>query len=194
MAILTGALSFTGSLQGLSAYKMRGTNKIILRRKGGATKERIQKHPSFEIVRRNNEEWKACIKAVAGIRQIMHPVRHLADYNFSATLNGLCKRIQAADKMNAFGFRSVLLSQAGYALQGFQLNKQNNFDNLLQHPLSCTLNRDTATATILLPQLMPNINFFTPNNYRFTGLYLYWALQWIWCIMPPKQLPTGTYA
>ena len=42
MAILTGGLPIIGSLQGLSTYKMRGSDKIVVRSKGGATKNRFR--------------------------------------------------------------------------------------------------------------------------------------------------------
>lgn len=41
MAILNGGLPITGSLQGLSAYKVRASGKIIIRSKGGATKKKF---------------------------------------------------------------------------------------------------------------------------------------------------------
>ena len=42
MAILKGPIKYTGNLDDLSAYTMRGTDKIILRRKGGASALQIK--------------------------------------------------------------------------------------------------------------------------------------------------------
>ena len=42
MGTLHGNLSFTGSISNISAYTMRGHDKVILRTKGGASKKQIQ--------------------------------------------------------------------------------------------------------------------------------------------------------
>ena len=54
MANLTGNFSFTGSISNLSAYKRRDLDKVILRTKGGARKEKIKKDPAFALTRKHN--------------------------------------------------------------------------------------------------------------------------------------------
>ena len=57
MARLTGNFDFTGKLGNISAYKINGTGKTVLRTKGGASKHKIKHHPAFINTRRNNAEF-----------------------------------------------------------------------------------------------------------------------------------------
>lgn len=68
MAQITQGLAFTGSISNLSAYKMRGSDKIILRTKGGPSKNMIKKSPRFEITRRLNVEFGGRATATKWIR------------------------------------------------------------------------------------------------------------------------------
>jgi hypothetical protein len=170
MAILEGGLAFTGSMKNISAYRMKGVSKLVLRSKGGASRQKIQQDAAFALTRLNNEEWSACTKAGKNIRLAMYAVKHLANYNISGPLNALCKIIQADDGVNEKGKRQVQLSKSSYKLEGFGLNTINTFDAVLRHPIVCNLNRDTATAGILLPDILPGINFHNPQKqplYRF---------------------------
>jgi hypothetical protein len=170
MATLAGSISYTGSIGELSAYRMRGSEKIILRTKSGPGRKQIKLNPNYEMTRLNNEEWKGCIMAGKNIRAAMYAVKHLADYNFSGKLNSLCKNIQLDDTMNKKGTRSVLLSQTRYKLEGFSLNLKNTTESIMRHPLDCTIDRDAGKATIDIPIMVPGINFYNPfiqPLYRF---------------------------
>ncbi len=68
MAIQEGYSGFTGSMGVISAYRMRGYDKIIMRGKGGASKRKIKTSPDFETTRNLNSEWKAVTRASAEIR------------------------------------------------------------------------------------------------------------------------------
>ena len=57
MAKLDGTIQFTGSLQNLSFYKMRGSDKIIVRKKGGPSRKQVKHSPNFENTRHNNSEF-----------------------------------------------------------------------------------------------------------------------------------------
>ena len=57
MAKLISGLSFTGTLSNMSAYKMRGHDGIILRTKGGPSKQNIKDWPSFLVTGCNNMEF-----------------------------------------------------------------------------------------------------------------------------------------
>jgi len=167
MAILSGGITFTGALGNLSAYKVKGSDKIIIRSKGGASKEQILHSPRFQRTRENNAEFGGCGYAGKAIRQVLFPLKHLADYNFTPTLNKLAKSIQLLDDVNDRGKRSILLSRYHYLLEGFQLNQKNPFDSMLRHPVRCEVERETGSATIALPQLLPGLNLMMPWQYPF---------------------------
>ena len=109
MAKLEGDIQFTGSLNNLSAYKMRGSDKIILRKKGGPTKKQIKHSKNFENTRRNNMEFGGRAMAAAAIKHCLHPFGFLADHNITATLNALLGAIQKMDTTSGWGKRHVLL-------------------------------------------------------------------------------------
>ena len=83
MAQLASAFNFIGRLGNVTAYKLKGSNKTILRTVGGPGKERIEKDPGFEKTRQNNSEFGGCGKSIKFLRKATFPMQQLADYNFS---------------------------------------------------------------------------------------------------------------
>jgi hypothetical protein len=167
MATLKGMPAYTGSMGGLSAYRMRGVDRIVLREKGGPTKNQIKKDRSFDITRRRNEEWKGSAMGVARINLALHGVRHLFDYNYTSDLMTVCRSIQDDDGMNELGRRSVLFSQSHFKLEGFGLNRYNPFDIVLKHPLQYEMDAITGTALVDLPDIIPGIHLINPMKQPF---------------------------
>ena len=162
MAILISDILFTGPLGNVSFYKMRGIDKIIARRKGGASKEKIKKAKEFEKTRRLNAEFGG---RSAGSKCIMHsmfPLKALADYNFAGTLNALIKPVQEMDTESEHGKRNIYFTKQPKLLEGFSLNKRNPFNTIVRCPVSCKLDKKNMSASIDIPALVPGINFFVP--------------------------------
>ncbi len=80
MAFLKDGIQFTGSINKLSAYSMRGSDKIILRTEGGADRKQIQNSPAFAATRNLNNEWRAVTEAAMNIRNGLAALKPLADY------------------------------------------------------------------------------------------------------------------
>ena len=156
MAILTGGLPITGSLQGLTAYKMRGSDKTVVRSKGGATKKQIQKLASFEPTRNLNTEWKGVTAAAGSLRRGLNALKSLADFNISGPLNALVKKIQVLDSINPKGQRSILLSQYPDYISSFNYNRQTIFDSIIRQPLTVNLDKTTGIADVEVPALQQN--------------------------------------
>jgi hypothetical protein len=170
MAKAAGNVLFTGTIGDLSAYRMKGVDRIILRSKAVISRSRLKNHPNYDLTRRNNEEWKACIAAGKNIRLALYAVKHLADYNFSGNLHARCKSIQLDDILHTKGARSVLLTEGKHKLEGFGLNRDNTFESILLHPLDYHIDRQRATAGISVPEIVPGINLHNPLKqplYRF---------------------------
>lgn len=166
MPKLTGAIQFTGKLGNLSAYTMQGHEGIILRGKGGASKEMIKNHPNFALTRLNNAEFGASSKAGKAVREAIFMVKHLANYNFSGDINAIAKTILKQDSVNKWGERAILFSQYHELLEGFSLNRQLFFNTVVRHQIICKLNRDAGSVSLELPNLLPGINFYTPPGQR----------------------------
>ncbi|KAA2243402.1 hypothetical protein F0L74_12945 [Chitinophaga agrisoli] len=162
MAILKEGIDFTGSIGNMTAYKMKGSDKIILRKKGGASKEKIHNHPRFELTRLNMSEFGGCAKAVKSIRKTLWYVKSLADHNFTPSLTELCLYIQKQDTQSKRGKRNVYVSRHRPLLEGFRLNEQTKFGDVVAGTLACTIDREKASATIQLPALLPGLNLQLP--------------------------------
>src|SRR5205085_685492 len=123
MAQMDSGFNFTGPLGNVSAYRMKGVDKVILRSKGGPTKERIKSDPRFRVTRLNNSEFGGRSKASKLIRRMFWPLQSVADFNLAGPLTALAKAIQAMDSISELGKRSILFSKNGQPLEGFNLNK-----------------------------------------------------------------------
>jgi hypothetical protein len=156
-------LQFTGSLGDLSFYRMRGSDKIVVRRKGGASKETIKKSPNFALPRLYMSEFGGCSSMGKEVRFMMHPLRALADYNFSGFINKSLKLIQTQDLTSKLGQRAIELSKHPTLLEGFQLNKYTTFDSMVRSTLTWSIDTEKRSAKVDIPEFVRDINFF-PNN------------------------------
>lgn len=172
MAFLHGKGGFTGSLGNLSAYQPKGSDKIILRTKGGATKKQIKTHPHFARVRSNNEEFGSCSKMAARLRSELHPFVNMVDYNLQAAFSALNKTIQLQDTENPPGQRSILYSQHRYLLANFPLNKRFGLDTVLRYPLQPVFDRERGAARLEFPGLQPGIHLHFPWQLPYYRLFV----------------------
>jgi hypothetical protein len=165
MAILKNHLEFSGGLGNLSAYKLPGMNKTIIRTKGGADKKKILKSPSFKLTRDNYTEFSACAKMGGSIRRSMMALAPLADYNYTPMLNALAKAIQLLDTENPRGERKVFLSRHKHLLTGFSLNRNTAFESVVRNPLQFNIDPDQKEALVQFPELMPGVNLMLSKQY-----------------------------
>ena len=165
MAEMLPGFSFTGTIANISAYKMKGSDKIILRSKGGPSKKKIKTHPSFAVTRKNNSEFGGRSSAARWIKDVLWPIKPLADYNIIGPLNAMIKPIQVMDTVSELGKRNIFFTKNPKLLENFSLNKNNPFDSIIRNPLSCSLSKKTGSARIEIPALLPGINFFVPGKY-----------------------------
>ena len=153
MAILFSDIQFLGSVGNLSAYRMKGSDKIILRKKGGGSRKKIKTSPSCERIRKINMEFGGRSAVTKLIRRALGPVRLLADFNFTGHLHKILQPIQADDRINKTGERSVPLTRNPKLLEGFSLNRNRTFESVIRTPVSYSLDKDTRSATLTIPAL-----------------------------------------
>jgi len=157
----------------LSIYSMKGSDKIILRRKGGASRERVKTDPNFINTRRINAEFGGRATCSKWVRRMLRLVHFTADYNITGPLNALLKPIQALDTVSDYGERSVALSANPHLLEGFNLNKRTPFDTIVHNPVRYTLSKENVQAGVTIPAMLPGHNFVAPENlttYQFIAL------------------------
>jgi hypothetical protein len=157
--------SYTGTVGKLSVYNVRGSDTPIVRRKGGPTKRQIKTKPSFAITRLNNMEFGGRAKIAGQVLSALRPLKYMGDYNIAGPLNSLFIPIQELDTEHGKGERNIVLSKNPGLLQGFNLNRRTPFDTIVANQLAYTLSKETLTASIHFPALIPDVNFFVPENY-----------------------------
>jgi len=162
MAIIKGPFEITGSIKGVSFYKQAGSDKVIMRTKGGPTKEKIAKSPKFEKLRLNQQEWGGCVKMTAALRRAVFATSALSDFNVSAAFNGLNKEVQKCDKERPLGNRAIELTLRKYVLDGYSFNRKNSFNSLLRVYISHTICREELRATFQIPYIHGETHL---NNY-----------------------------
>lgn len=163
-------LGIVGSIDDLSIYKMRGVDKPVVRRKGGPSKEKIETDPELRQVRNNISEFGGRAKATKGIMHALVFQKPLADHNIAGPLNALMIPVQHMDTVGDWGQRNVRLSAYPHILNGFSLNRSNTFDSTVRFPVANTLDRETATAIVDIPELIPDISFFAPEKYPWFSI------------------------
>jgi hypothetical protein len=146
---------------------MRGTDKIVLRRKGGPSRKQVKHSPKFVNTRRNNMEFGGRAKAAQHIKHILHPLTFLADYNITGPLNALLRPIQKMDTQSEWGQRHILLSKEPRLLEGFTLNRRYLFETIVRTPVSYAIHEQKEEAIVDIPALLPGINFMVPGNYAW---------------------------
>src|SRR5215831_5775500 len=135
MAQLQSNFDFTGKLGNVIAYKRRGSDRIILRTKGGPTENQIKTHPNFKAARDYGKEFGGRAVGSKWIRRMLDPLPSVGDYNTAGTLNALIKPIQGLDADHDRGERSILFSKDTSLLHGFSLNKRTTFDSIIRTPI-----------------------------------------------------------
>ena len=166
------AFAFTGKIGNVSAFTMRGYDKIFLRGKGGASKRKIKTSKKFEVTRQLNNEWKGVTLVSAVIRQSLYALKPLADYNISGPMNALVKKIQTLDDINPKGQRAIMLSKQPELFSSFNYNQNTIFDSIVRQSLSFDLNKSDGTCEVRVPTLQPGINFFPHPRFSYCRIVL----------------------
>lgn len=167
MARVKGVLQVTGNLKGVSMYTMRGGDEVIMRTKGGPSKQTIKTSDSCKGLRDSGTEWGGCTKAASSLRRALEPLMRLADYNVMGGMNALCKKIQCLDTENEKGKRNVYVRENTAMLPGFNFNKTNLFDRVVRISPTWTIDRPTASATVIIPGFNPAEQLVAPNKLPF---------------------------
>lgn len=167
MATLHSLIDFTGTIGNVTAFRRNGTGKTYLRQASGPTRKHILHAPAFQVTRELNNEFRACTMLTSGIRQAIFPLKHLGDANFTGALNKLAKKIQTLDTEGIRGERNIFLSRHRHMLTGCSLYQERPFDGILRHPVSVQTDRANASANIIIPALIPDVNLFLPGKGLF---------------------------
>jgi len=170
MAIIKGAIQMTGSIKGVSFYSVRGSDKVIMRTKGGASKNKIATSPKFEGLRKQQKEWSGCAKFGSLTRYAFGGLHRLADYNLTPVLNGIGKNLMKLDTESEVGKRSLKLSVYRQALEGFNFNRNYPFNTVLRVSPRCELNREKLQVSVTVPRINTDIDLLNIQRLPFFRL------------------------
>lgn len=162
MPTLHGPLRYTGTIDELVAYQMKGSDKTIVRRKAFITKGAYQKEPQYAAMRRNSAEFAICARAGKIVRTALPFMMRLTDQNMTPVLQSFCKILQKKDTQHDHGKRPVLFSMHKEALTSLPFTKRHLFDSVWKQRPVATLHREKATLHIQIDELLPGFNFQLP--------------------------------
>jgi hypothetical protein len=170
MAIVKGPFQLTGSISGVSFYTVRGSDKVIARSKGGASKEKIKSSPKFAGLRKQQKEWSGCAKFGSITRYAFGGLQRLADYNLTPVLNGIGKNLMKMDTESETGRRSLKLTAYPQALEGFNFNRNYPFNTVLRVSPVATLNREKLEVSVSIPRINTDIDLLNIQRLPFFRL------------------------
>lgn len=157
-------ITFIGTIGDFTAYKMKGYDKIILRRKGGPSKEEVNHSETFALNRLHRREFGASATLGKFVRFMLGSHQSVSNYNISGTINGILKHLKHQDKESKLGERALRLSAVPRLLQGFPLNIHNTFETIMRTTVQWSIARETRSARVEVPALLRNINFHPLNE------------------------------
>jgi hypothetical protein len=158
MTIVKGFMQMTGSIQGVSFYTLKGSDKVIMRTKGGATKKQIANSPKFENTRKQNMEFGGCSKFGSKARKAFGGLHRIADYNVTPLLNAMGKKLMKLDTVSEVGKRNLKLTENKEILEGFNFNRQYPFNTVVRISPQWVLERDKLQATVTVPRINTDID------------------------------------
>ena len=164
MARVKNLDQITGNLKNFSFYTRKGSDGIIVRTKGGATKEKIKRDPAFAGLRKANKEFGGCSKMGKQIRMAFYGLEHVAEYNLSSALSKLAKDIQKTDSLHPVGERDIRFSTYRFLLKGFDFGRTTRFASLLRVPLAYTLVRQRQEAVLHIPAFACSFGLNMPDT------------------------------
>ena len=165
MAKLTSLLSISGTLDGLSIYKMVGVKEPVVRRKGGASGQRIKKDDCFVNTRRVNMEFGGRGTASGHVLGAFQPLR--PGGRTTGEINRVLAAVQKRDTSASWGRRSVALSKCPQLLQGLNISRRLEWQDVVKGELLHAIDRAELSALLEVPPLLPGVNCTHLKSYPF---------------------------
>ena len=158
MARIKGPLQIEGGMGSMSFYNRRGSDKIIVRTKGGASKQVIKNSPKFENFRLQQEEWKGCTAFASRLRYAFGGLHRVADYNLTPALNAFAKNLQKTDEISETGKRNIRFSAFRFTLDGFSFNRNYPFNTVLRVAPVVEIKREKLSAVVSVPRINTGVD------------------------------------
>ncbi len=152
MARVKGQLKYSGSIQDTTFYSLPGSDAVFARMKGGPSKRRMKEGDEFALLRKHQKEWAACVLFSKTLDIFTFRMKKLGDYNVSPVWNGIGKKLINLDQTHVIGERWLELSKYPLALEGFNMNKNFQFNAVFKASIQFELNKSEQSITIKVPR------------------------------------------
>tara|TARA_R110000850_G_scaffold218852_2_gene344406 strand:+ start:26127 stop:26876 length:750 start_codon:yes stop_codon:yes gene_type:complete len=174
MAKQKGLLKIEGTLDDLTFFKTE--DGFVVRTKGGVSRDRILRDPSFIRTRENMTEFAHCAGTGKMLRRAAADlIRNVKDKRVTGRLTGTMARIKNYDTVSPRGQRKVdigVTTPQGLALlKGFDFNTRSQLTTVMTKPWSL----DTATGEVVIANLIPQNNIVPPEyatHVSFTAAFM----------------------
>lgn len=170
MAIVNGIFQVNGSIKGVTFYTKRGSDKVIMRSKGGPSKQRIATGHEFEKLRDHQKEWGACVLFAKQMKQALGSSYAMADYNLAPVMTGIGKKLMKLDTVNKVGERRLYLTSYRQALEGFDMNKAYPLTTVLRVLPTAVINREELSASVTFPRIVTQKDLLNVQNLPYFRL------------------------
>ena len=150
MAKQVGLLRYSGTMGGVSHFKMKGLDGDFARLAGGPSKEQIKTSPEFARTRENMSEFGGSAANAKALRVGLASVLGtMGDPQLAGRLTKVFKEINLAGAGQR-GERPIELSNNGYKLEGFNFDKNIPFDSVFNAGYTVTTapTRDSSDITV----------------------------------------------
>ena len=166
MGKLESVVQITGTLDNLSFFTRAGSDKIIVRLKGGPSREKVLTAPNFERTRENASEFAGRVLASQMIRRTISAMSGIFNYNVTVALHKPLRALQVLDTTSPRGQRTVIFSRKPAFLEGLNFNSRASLDSVVRTPIECTLSAE-GKAEVFIPELIPDLNLILPEKYPY---------------------------
>ncbi|WP_395066761.1 hypothetical protein [Flavobacterium sp.] len=163
MARQSGLFNFEGTLDNVTFYKT--ADGLLVRKKGGVSKNRLLHDPAFIRARENGAEFGNCAKSAGKLRKSVSMFVYMAkDSKLSSRLIKVFFVIKKYDSLNVRGERSVgqgLTTSLGKStLKGFDFNRNAKWHTIVPSPYVL----DTVTGTVTIADFNPSEHLNFPDG------------------------------
>ena len=172
MATVKNVFQVSGSIGEYTIYTRKGTDKAIMRLKGGPNGDKMANSPTFKEVRKHQTEFSGCTKFAAKTRIAFGDLFKLANYNLNSKLTGIGKTLMKLDETTEAGKRSLKLSQYKQILEGFNFNNTPGFSSMLLAIPRWELDRENLQAVVYIPEINTDIDVNNIHNLPFFRLII----------------------
>lgn len=162
-------IKFKGTMDDLTFYRSKG--KYMVRKKGGADRERIMTHPNFKRVRENMREFTAASKVATTFRKSLNSlIKQLGGTTVQARLMRLFRKILNTGSGKS-GQRDITLMPNLGLFDAFQFNERKRFDSIFTALYDVpTVDANRSVTTWEVPVFDPEHELEMPSgttHYRF---------------------------